>query len=71
MTAIIILILGIWLTVEYEDRTYVIIIRARFASYRHQLKTILAASHQRRSLIRCLRCGSRSRSYEKTADFPR
>ena len=71
MTAIILLILGIQRAVECDDRNRVVIVRARFASYRQRLAPILATSHDRRWPIRCFRYGASAQSSEKTTDLSR
>ena len=71
LTAIILLILGIRLAPECDDRNRAIIMRARFASFRRRLAPFLAASHQRRSPIRCFRYRASARAKEETADLSR
>lgn len=71
MTAIVLLILGIRLAVAFDDRHRVVIIRARFVSYRRQFASILATPHVRRYAIRCLRFRAISQADEKTADLSR
>ena len=68
MTAIILIILGIQLAVEYDDQNRVVMVRARFASYRRRLAPILATLHDLRYAIRCLRCGASSQWSEETPD---
>lgn len=71
MTALILLILGIGIAVVYDGQDRVVIVRARFLSFSYRLAPILAASHQRRSTIRCFRCRASARANEETADLSR
>ncbi|MBU1755377.1 MAG: hypothetical protein KJ703_00015 [Alphaproteobacteria bacterium] len=70
MTAIILLILGIRLAVDCDDRNRAVIVLARFASYRYRLLPVSSPRHRRCS-IRCLRCKENSRASEETADLSR
>lgn len=71
MTTIVLLILGIQLAVNCDDRDRAVKVRARFDAYRHRLAPIVAAPHDLRYAIRCLRCGASSRlSEEPPRSFP-